>query len=585
MTSPRRELIGIQKRLARELKERIYGRVTGQSAAERRYFNEYKKLFRRRFTVTDKAALVREILKSDIVYVGDYHTLRQAQKSLQRILRAVLRRKRDVALALEMVHSRHQSQIDRFLSGAITETQFLREIDYLNTWGFNWRHYRMLFRMAKEHGFPVIGLNCAPDNPKLNFAERMRLRDFHAAAALASARAAHPGRLFLTLYGDLHVAPSHLPELTRRQAELLGGQRGGSLRDLIIYQNSETVYWKLAQRHLENRVDVVRFNAREWCVMNTVPVAKWQSFLFWDENRANYSLQFKTEWYDYNELATRPDGDDEEDDDWEEQSPGVDMSEQVAQVARTLARFLKIRGVKTDALQVFTAEHLNVLDELGRRGNLSRAQLKAVARRITLRENFYLPAATSVYLSDLSLNHAAELAAEYLRHQCAGEDVPANRQSDFYARVLRSALGFFGSLVINHKRMCYRDADHRRVLQRGLEPGASADESARYELADLVLNHRALEAGCLRTGRRPARTHKLYDLPYPLHVATAQALGYSLGDLLYAGLVQGIFGKKRIRELFHASFSGPHDAWNLYAALLKQCRRVRQPYASKRERL
>ncbi|MFC1587327.1 ChaN family lipoprotein [Planctomycetota bacterium] len=576
MPDARSEIIKIQKQLAGQLKDEIYGKVFDLSRQSRQYFLEYKKIFNRPFSVSTKKKLINDILKSDITFVGDYHTLRRSQKSLERILREVLRYRQDIVLALEMVHSAHQPVIDAFLAGSISEKVFLRRIDYLKTWGFNWFHFRAFFQLAKRHGFRILGINRSPGGTRSN----LSLCDLHVSSVLTGSLIEHPGKLTLVLFGDIHVSPGHLPAWVQNQLAMFGQKR----QHLIVYQNSETIYWALAKRRLENRVDVVRLSRREYCIQNTVPMAKWQSFLFWDENRRNYAMQFETEWYDYNELssdlekhAAWRDGDDGH--------SGLNMAEQVAHLAGTIAGFFGIVDLDLNRLQVYTPEHLDALKELRATRAFSKRQLRNIARRIAARESFYLPEASAIYLDDLSLNHAAQMAARFINHQCAPASAAGTGRDDFYARVMHSALGFLGSLVINHKRLCFKDADYRLFLEenrhRKLNPAAEKMRAT----AVLVLKHRKLEARHFASGRRPRADCGLFHLPYELYIAITRALGYILGDLIYAAMVQGVLSRKRIRELFHCCFEEEDIAFHTYMELTRLAERTTQVFRSKRDRL
>src|SRR5205807_435060 len=66
-------------------------------------------------------------------------------------------------------------------------------------------------------------------------------RDAYAARRIAAAVRAHPGARVLTLTGQLHVAPPHLPAAVQRAL----GEDGRHLQSITVYQNCEDIYWAL----------------------------------------------------------------------------------------------------------------------------------------------------------------------------------------------------------------------------------------------------------------------------------------------------------------------------------------------------
>src|SRR5690606_31607651 len=107
----------------------INGAVVGYTEAFRRYEREYAarvQSYRRRVSYP---TLAKAIARSDVVYVGDYHTLPQSQRGCLRLLRR-LDPDQPVTLALEFVQGRYQEAIDAYLAQELSDEAFLDAIDH-----------------------------------------------------------------------------------------------------------------------------------------------------------------------------------------------------------------------------------------------------------------------------------------------------------------------------------------------------------------------------------------------------------------------------------------------------------------------
>lgn len=268
----RRELVAVQREALKSLQAELRDVLGPTPASLRRYQAEYERDFRGFRRLVSREELVLEVVRADLVYCGDFHTLGQAQRTPLRILRSIVER-RPVFLALEMVMARHQRVLDAFLAGEIQEREFLEAIDYARTWGFDWSHYRPLFELAREHHLPVQALNSRPYAEKVGLAARDRF----AARLIARLSLERPDALVFVLFGELHLAQGHLPA----RVEALLQRHGARRRPVLIYQNSESLYFKLAARGLEHQADVLHLRRGAYCVMTAAPWVKLQSQLHW----------------------------------------------------------------------------------------------------------------------------------------------------------------------------------------------------------------------------------------------------------------------------------------------------------------
>ena len=127
MTKLREQLIKIQKKNYRKNVKRVRESL-GHNPGIEIYEREYLRYVKSYAEVSNKSDLIKKVLAADLIFHGDYHTLRQSQRSVLRILREI-EVKRDIILCLEMFHGRDQKHIDLFMAGKLSEKSFLKKID------------------------------------------------------------------------------------------------------------------------------------------------------------------------------------------------------------------------------------------------------------------------------------------------------------------------------------------------------------------------------------------------------------------------------------------------------------------------
>ena len=84
--STRRALLRLQRGVQRRMQAEVRAFTGGDPPAIERYYREYAREFRRYQSVSSYGELHQELLESDLVFVGDYHTLRQSQEVALRLV-------------------------------------------------------------------------------------------------------------------------------------------------------------------------------------------------------------------------------------------------------------------------------------------------------------------------------------------------------------------------------------------------------------------------------------------------------------------------------------------------------------------
>lgn len=479
----------------------------------RKYFQEYQREFTDYTEVCSRSELVQAFVASEILVCGDYHTLPQAQRTALRLLAEALEplqaHGRTPVLALEMLRTSDEAATAAYLAGTLKEAAFLEAIGFHKNWGFAWSNYRPLFEFARENGIRIVGLSPSLGRKRPS----LRERDKYAAKVLARQAEAHTDACFLVLMGDLHLAKGHLPAELEKTAKR-------ALRVVVVHQNAEPLYWKLAEQGLEHQADAVRLRPGVYCVMNTPPWVKLQSYLRWVEWTAD------------------PDASP----DWDKAAYAEDFSEMV----RTIQHFIGSAQAVEDGFEIRGPGEWSGIDRKA-------APAQKNFRKLLLRSvgSYYRPDTREVLLTSAGVNGAATQAAIYLHASLSRRWKQFTfPKQDFYPTVWFEALGFLGSKIINPHRRCYGPSDFNDARK--------SDALARW-----VSNHVAEERKTAFVGPElparpcaPERTVFFYR--------AARCLGQMLGAALYAAVAANKVKREELLALFQEPFSDGKKARKAY---------------------
>lgn len=507
---PMRESLSLHLSLFRRQKAEISRAVEGGTPAFRAYERRYRAATRSFERIISLSEVEAEVARADLVYVGDYHTLRLSQQSYLELLQAALRQQRKVVLAIEVIEGRHQASLDAYLAGKLGERGFLERTGHLKRGGFDlWPGFRPILELARTRGLEVLAID-----RRARGGRSLELRDRYAASRIAEAARRSDRPRVLVLIGQFHVTPSHLPARVRQELSY------GPERHLVVYQNCENIYFRLLERGLARGAEAVRIREGELCLLSASPLACQQSFL------------------DYLEGDTG------------EEQLHRDAAPRFQEMARQIGSFAGVEvGPELAELEVATVMDADFLDRLKRRGRFTRAELGRIRQQVLSRESYYIPRARMAYLATLSLNHAAEEAAHFVRHCSLGHrlSMPRTRQGAFYSLCLEEMFGFFGAKLVNPGRGCLGIREWARTFQTG-----RAEER---RIAAFVLAHKAAEEdGAQAAGKLLPRGGRLFQ-------AVGHALGYLLGQALFQAFDRGRLEQAEIQSWFRDPFPDPRSAY------------------------
>jgi len=101
---------------------------------------------------------------SRVVFVGETHDNPASHRLELDVLRAMSERwPGQVSLGLEMFNTDQQEVLDRWVSGELSEKQFLKESRWYALWSMDFAYYRDILVFARDQRIPVIGLNATKE--------------------------------------------------------------------------------------------------------------------------------------------------------------------------------------------------------------------------------------------------------------------------------------------------------------------------------------------------------------------------------------------------------------------------------------
>lgn len=118
-------------------------------------------------TTSGKASSVEDIAKAAdglrFVFVGESHNSPDHHKAQADIIRALVKRGRDVTVGFEMFTRDNQPNINGWTLGWWSDEEFQIRSDWKKQWGYPYPLYKPIFDAVKEHGLPMVALNVPRD--------------------------------------------------------------------------------------------------------------------------------------------------------------------------------------------------------------------------------------------------------------------------------------------------------------------------------------------------------------------------------------------------------------------------------------
>ncbi len=562
--STKKSVIELQKESFQELKDEIIEQRKHEALSITKYRKIYLDEVSNYAEISSKAELFKDIDDAQIVYCGDFHTLKRSQYSAIKILRFLKEQGRKVYLGLELVPTNFESIANDFVENEISEKDFLEEIKYDRIWGFPWANYQPLFELAKQLNIPILGLNLVDGGY-----QSLSDRDQVAAERMVDCLHKQPDAVILCLYGDLHIAQKHIPQ---KVENLIKKRKMKKIKTVSVFQNSDEIYWKLLESNQAHKVDVVKLSSHAYCILSSTPWIKWQSYQSWVEESNNLLEEKEEETFGYYELP--------------------DFFHDILKFAEDILGFLKEDLPTLEDFEVYTAFDTKVTDKIDQYfESVEHAPKKAIQKILETEmienRSILIPDQSVIYLLDFSQNRAAEKSSQWVATKLTDQLCVYGKDFDerelFYRIILWEAIGYFGSKIINPKRKCDQYKDFERLLERVKGKRMTAKGRAEKIVAQEVLKHREFEQMKLESKENIQPPRKIFNLKPKLFFLSAQSLGQILGDQLYSKVVADKVSLKVVQKLF-TSLTLQNPAQKVYWELAAQIKIHQQvPVASKDE--
>lgn len=533
--------IRIRKDLYLQMERQVRHRLGDDIPELRQYRDTYDKEFKKKWTAVSKEVLFDQIEKSQLVIMGDFHALHQSQKAQLRILRHLSLNKK-IILAVEFFEAGDQLKIDKYLAGAMSEKKFLEEIQWHKKWGFPWEHYKPIIHWARKNNVVIQGLN---RSFKKRNAANLKSRDLFAAKKIAQLFEKNPDHLIFVIYGDYHLAQNHIPE---KLESFIG--KTISKKMVRIFQNSESIYFKLLESELEASTDLVMLSKNAFCLMSVPPWVKWQNYLMYLEQTYDFDLNEKVK-----------------------EEVSLDYTDHVSRYVKIIAEELNL-SVPVSALSVYTAGDPTFWANV--RKHYDGRKRRWIEMMISEGASFYLPEIKAAYLARGTVNHAASLAMRYIHSQINGvQSMSYDPKIDFIKLIWLEGVAYFGSKIINHKRKANTIADIKISLEskNSLEMGKEALQLA---LSQKMNEMRAITGANNQLSVRPREKWSYF--------MAANLLGGMLGERLYAGYRKKIITATEVGNFIKVAIDDDMFLMNYYK-IIRVAESLPIPFYSKRERL
>ncbi len=480
--------------------KQIYDQVSRRMGDEpeeiRKYRKKYEKEFDKTWSISDRKTLFEQINSSQLIYLGDFHPLVQSQKAHLRILKSA-EIPQNTILAMECFWFEDQEYIDQYIEGGISERELLKKVEWKKYWGFPWENYQPLLKWARQKKVRIIGLNGPKKIGLFDDKQQNRLklknRDQCAADIIAHQIQTSVGCKIFVIFGDLHLADSHLPALVRKKIGIVQ-----KIRSLRVMQNSEKIYFQLLRKGQEDQTDVVKLPKNTFCLLSVPPWVKWQNYLLDIE---------KTDDKEINEESAS------------------DLTDHVSQYVKMISEDLKIK-VDLSHLSVFTAKDRSLWKLI--QTHFADEQIALIELMIEEERPFFLPQIEVAYLSRMSVNHGAALAMHYIHSQyCGFKEWNLKLPDDFQRLIWLEALSYFGSKLVNPKRKTETLLDLKKMLS------SKSPQDSGKEALKLALSQRMGELAFL-THRNKLRFNFL-PRREKSYITAATMLGGMMGEKIFTG--------------------------------------------------
>lgn len=514
----------------------------------RKYVQEFTQAFQRYERAISRETLLRFCAEADTLLVSDFHALDACQFFLCELMEDLTAiQQRPLVLLLEAVFTRDQHILEEWQRQEISDDELRQRLHFETEWGYEWEPFLHSLKIARGLGVPIYGADCAPRGN----IRRIAQRDRHAADTVVRVRNEHANALLLVLFGESHLAPTHLPfELRLRLPN-------ESIRTVL--QNVDELYFRAAGE-LSERVPAVKVDQHTVAVFNATPVEKWHSYRL-----------YISRWRD--ESRRTP-----------------DFTPLIYDLIDALLAFLHIDRYSDEDSgsrylvdcypEVANVSSIARAESLLSRKPLPQTRRDAIMTQLVDRGSCYIPESNLIIAHRLRMQTAASDAASFVHHACRDfkETAPLKllAEDSLYASALEYALVQFGAQVLYPSETANEDELLSLYSMPKEEVEASTLLSYReyMRVVDCVMMHRDYECHRRSYAAPPPLLRQLFSSSPNAAMVLARKLGQLLGGDLYRAYVAGLVSRRTIRSLYFRKLQGGR-AREVYLSLVRSVRSTR----------
>jgi uncharacterized iron-regulated protein len=548
-----KEMIEDQREVVENLKNIIFGSDPDSQKKYIRDFTEEFTTFRKISSLDD---LFISCYKSDLIYIGDYHALKESQLFAAKLIRRIAQRTKTAILTLEMVYTRNQATLDSWMEGKISEEEFLQRIRYEEEWGYDWEGFKAIFDAARDCNVKVFGVDSGPRGGL----KHIRRRDRFAAEKIVQLIHLYPEAKIIVLYGESHLAKNHLPRKVKEKLKKNSVEKS----EVVIVQNVDRLYWQFKKRGLEY-VDVVEVDDRKYCVFNTSLIAKYESY--------------RTTLEKWKGL-----GDDDE----------IDLTPTIHNMIDSILKFLEIdkysyclhkengyREYLIDVYpEVYATNDKDFFKGLLKEKNFSQRDIKRIGMHIAEKGSCYVTEINAIFIGTFDVIHGAEESAHFINKVLKGE-VGRKRiiqktllpYDAFYTTTIEEAIAFFGSKLIDPSRNHFFETDFYQLYGKDKE---KIEKKTEYlfeefnEIINFILLHKKFEKEYEHHDDVPKELLTGIKSEGRLFSILTHEIGYFLGHQIFDAYQKGLIDKEQIVSLFKMRFLKSGSALESYLSFVEK---------------
>ena len=427
----RKRLVELQKNLYDQALSDAQLYLQNSSPSLKRYANEYQNNLPKSAKKTNRDHIINTMHKHRYVLYGDFHTLRQNQNGMLKLLKAYHKKfpNRPITIAMESFKHIDQEKINLYLKSMITDTDFLEQVQWKEEWGYSWESYRPILEFAKKHYFKVVGIN-TPRGGK----DELDKRDHYASEVLLDIGSKYANDLIVCMIGELHLADKHLTGILRKRCEDLQIDN----KIVRIVNNVDQYFFGKYAKHNLQRVNYLALKENFFSIQNAPPWIKWQTYIISEE------LKSIDDEYD--------DPQDDEFDLYTEDT--YDFDSHFLSLLNHIKKFLRLQ-IHHDILTKFclvTFPDQETIDDLSGSWDIERSEVARISKRIAIDGFHFVPKANLGIINNISMNNLSYITGQFL-HNVLNKKIEAVSETDqFFKRVLAHAAGMIATKILNPRR-------------------------------------------------------------------------------------------------------------------------------------